>query len=75
MRVSALAIRVATDGSKTWDPVYRIKGAGVRRPSLGRYGDVGLEAARARTMALTSAGRQGVDLIAQEQEAVRPKPK
>jgi integrase len=75
MRVSALAIRVAPDGSKTWDPVYRIKGGGVRRPSLGRYGDVGLEAARARTMALTSAGRQGVDLIAQEQEARETKAK
>jgi integrase len=45
---------------------YRIKGKGVRRLSLGRYEDVGLEAARDRAHDLTSAARKGVDLIANE---------
>jgi integrase len=74
-RVPSLALRVAPDGGKTWDLSYRIKGEGVRRPSLGRYGDVSLEAARARALALTSAARQGVDLIAQERRAREDKAK
>src|ERR1700722_7367351 len=70
LRCKGLALRVATDGGKTWDLGFRIKGAGVRRLSLGRYEDVGLEAARNRANELTSAARQGRDLIAEE-EAVR----
>jgi hypothetical protein len=66
-RAKGLALRVATDGGKTWDLAYRIKGKGVRRPSLGRYEDVGLEAARDRAHDLTSAARQGRDLIAKEE--------
>ena len=65
-RCKGLALRVAPDGGKTWGVSYRIKGEGVRRPSLGRYEDVGLETARRRANELTSAGRQGVDLIAHE---------
>jgi integrase len=68
-RCRGLAIRVAADGGKTWGVAYRIKGRGVRRPSLGRYEDIGLEAARRRTNELVSAGRQGVDLIAEEEAA------
>ena len=56
-----LALRVAADGGKTWELAYRIKGKGVRRPSLGRFEDVGLEAARRRANELTSAARQGRD--------------
>jgi integrase len=66
LRCKGLALRVATDGGKTWDLGFRIKGAGVRRLSLGRYEDVGLEAARNRANELTSAARQGRDLIAEE---------
>ena len=69
LRCKGLALRVATDGGKTWDLRYRIKGEGVRRPSLGRYEDVGLEAARRRANELTSAARQGRDLIAEEEAA------
>jgi hypothetical protein len=72
LRASGLALRVAVSGLKTWDLVYRVKGsAKVKRLSLGRYGDpgAGLEEARARAGALTSAARQGVDVIAQELEA------
>ena len=70
MRIPALAIRVAASGEKTWDLAYRISGSSrQRRPSLGRYGDVGLEEARARTLELTAAARQGVDLIANEAES------
>jgi integrase len=69
MRCKGLALRVAADGGKTWDLAYRIKGRGVRRLSLGRYEDVGLEAARQRSNALTSAARQGRDLIAEEKAA------
>jgi site-specific recombinase XerD len=65
-RCKGLALRVAPDGGKTWGVSYRIKGEGVRRPSLGRYEDVGLETARRRANELTSAARQGVDLIADE---------
>jgi hypothetical protein len=51
--------------------VYRVKGSGkVRRLSLGRIGDVGLEPARERANALTSAARQGRDLIEEEAQAV-----
>jgi Arm DNA-binding domain len=69
MRCKGLALRVATDGGKTWDLSYRIKGKGIRRPSLGRYEDVKLEAARRRANELTSAARQGRDLIAEEDTA------
>jgi integrase len=69
LRAKGLGLRVAADGGKTWDLAYRIKGKGVRRLSLGRYEDVGLEAARQRANALTSAARQGRDLIAEEKTA------
>jgi hypothetical protein len=66
LRCKGLAIRVAPDGGKTGDLSYRIKGAGVRRPSLGRFEDVGLEAMRRRANKLTLAAREGRDLIAEE---------
>src|ERR1700722_17437908 len=69
LRAKGLALRVAANGGKTWDLAYRIKGKGVRRPSLGRYEDVALEAARQRANELTSAARQGRDLIAEEETA------
>jgi integrase len=59
-----LAIRVATDGGKTWDLAFRLKGGKVKRPSLGNFDDVDLEQARNRANALTSAARQGRDLQA-----------
>jgi integrase len=65
-RTRGLAVRIGTDGGRTWDLVFRIKGAGVRRASLGRLGDVGLEAARNRANEITSAARQGRDVIAEE---------
>ena len=47
LRCKGLAVRVAPDGGRTWDLVYRVKDSGkVRRLSLGRIGDVGLEQAR-----------------------------
>ena len=70
LRCKGLALRVAPDGGKTWDLGFRIKGRGVRRLSLGRYEDVGLEAARERANDITSAARKGRDLVAAE-EAVR----
>jgi hypothetical protein len=68
-RCKGLALRVATDGGKTWDLSFRIKGVGVRRLSLGRYEDVSLEAARRRANELTSGARQRRDLIAEEKAA------
>jgi integrase len=65
LRCKGLALRVAASG-KTWNLSFRIKGAGVRRLSLGRYEDVGLEAARRRANEITLAARLGVDLIADE---------
>jgi integrase len=66
-RTRGLGLRVAADGGRTWDFVYRIKGVGVRRRSLGRYGDVGIERARERANDLAKAARQGLDLIAKEE--------
>jgi integrase len=68
-RAKGLALRVATDGGKTWELAYRIKGKGGRHPSLGRYEDIGLEAARRRANEFTSAARQGRDLIAETKAA------
>ena len=48
-RCKGLAVRVAPSGVKTWDLAYRIRGtAKMRRLSLGRTTDVGLEQARER---------------------------
>lgn len=69
-RAAGLALRVASDGAKTWDCAYRIRGSGkVTRTALGRYENSGLEEARTRAGELTGAARNGVDLIAQEREA------
>jgi integrase len=65
-RCKGLALRVATDGGKTWDLTFRIKGGSVRRMSLGTVDSLGLEAARQRANALTNAARQGRDLVAEE---------
>jgi integrase len=65
-----LAVRVAPSGLKTWDLAYRIRGiAKTRRLSLGRTTDVSLEQARERANELTTAARQGRDLIGEEGEA------
>jgi integrase len=69
LRCKGLALRMASDCGRTWDLSFRIKGGGVRRLSLGRYEDVSLEAARQRANKLTSAARQGRDLIAEEKTA------
>src|SRR6516225_4873790 len=69
-RCKGLAVRVAPSGMKTWDLAYRIRGTRkMRRLSLGRIADVGLEQARERANELTSAARGGRDLIAEEGEA------
>jgi integrase len=69
-RCKGLAVRVAPSGMKTWDLAYRIRGTKkMRRLSLGRIADVGLEQARERANELTSAARGGRDLIAEEGEA------
>jgi integrase len=69
LNCKGLAIRVATDGDLTCAPAFRIKGAGVKRPSLGRYEHVKLEAARERMNALKFEARRGIDLIANEATA------
>ena len=62
-------MRVAPSSVKTWDLAFRIRGtAKMRRLSLGRTTDVSLEQARERANELTSAARQGRDLIAEEGE-------
>jgi hypothetical protein len=68
-RCKGLAVRVAPSGVKTWDLAYRIRRSSkMRRLSLGRTTDVSLEQARDRANELTSAARQGRDLIAEEGE-------
>ena len=63
-------MRVAPSGVKTWVLAYRIRGtAKMRRLSLGRTTDIGLEQARERANELTSAARGGRDLIGEEGEA------
>jgi integrase len=67
-RTVGLAVRVAPNGTKTWDLAFRIRGTGkVKRLSLGRTTDLVLEAARARATELTSAARTGRDLLAEEE--------
>jgi integrase len=69
-RCKGLAVRVAPSGVKTWDLAYRIRGTGkMRRLSLGRTTDIGLEQARERANELTSAARSGRDLVAEEADA------
>ena len=69
-RCKGLAVRVAPSGVKTWDLAYRIRGtAKMRRLSLGRTNDIGLEQARERANELTSAARSGRDLVGEEGEA------
>jgi integrase len=73
---TSLVIRVAQSGWKSGDLSFRIKGqAKLKHLSLGRYGDPGasLKEMRARANTLTEAGRQGVDLIADEAEALAAK--
>ena len=60
---------MATDGNKTGNLAFRIKNAGGKQVSLGRYEDVGLDAMRDRANDLTKAGREGRDLIAEEEAA------
>ena len=69
-RCGGLAVRVAVDGSLTFDLAFRVKGGTSRRLSLGRFPDVSLDEARDRANELTRAGRAGRDLI-REEEATR----
>lgn len=69
-RCSALAIRVAPSGAKTWDVAYRVRGSGVyRRLSLGPFPSVSLDAARIRALELTDAAKAGRDLLDEERAA------
>jgi hypothetical protein len=69
-RCVGLAVRVSTAGRITWDLSYRIKGGGnVRRTSLGRFPEIGLDEARDRANALTKAARAGIDLVEEERRA------
>jgi integrase len=64
MKCTGLAIRVAPSGLLTWDLAFRISGTRVfKRLSLGRFPEVGLDAARARAGELTRAARAGNDLL------------
>lgn len=66
-RCAGLAVRVATNGIKTWDLAFRIRSTkSTKRLSLGRVTDVTLEAARQRANQLTAAARAGRDLIEEE---------
>ena len=61
---------MAPSGVKTWDLSFIIRGSGkVRRISLGRVADRSLEKARERANILTSAARDGKDLLTEEKEA------
>jgi hypothetical protein len=60
---------VATNGVKTHDFTFRIKGAQVRRISLGEFPDKGLEATCDRANELRRAARSGRDFIEEEKRA------
>jgi len=68
-RCAGLAVRVAINGVKTFDLAFRIKGGRSVRTSLGKFTDIGLDAARDRANDLTKAARAGVDLLAAEKAA------
>jgi integrase len=72
-KCEGLAVRVATDGRKTFDCAYRIRGAGLKRLSLGRWPETSLEAARDRTRDLKKAARAGIDLLAEERAVAAEK--
>ena len=68
-RCAGLAVRVAANGVKTFDLAFRIKGGRSVRTSLGKFSDIGLDAARDRANELTKAARAGVDLLSAEKTA------
>jgi hypothetical protein len=68
-RCTGLAIRVATNGAKTYDFNFRIKGGSVRRTSLGEFPDKSLETARDRANEVRKAARSRRDLIEEEKQA------
>lgn len=69
-RCIGLAVRVAPSGVVTFDLAYRIaKSKSFRRLSLGKFPDIGLEAARNRANELTRAARAGRDLLGDERAA------
>ena len=72
-RCAGLAVRVAINGVRTFDLAFRIKGGRSVRTSLGKFTDVGLDAARDRANELTKAARAGVDLLAAEKDAAADK--
>lgn len=65
-KCAGLAIRVAVNGSKTWDFSFRLKHGKVRRISLGNIELVSLEEARLRAHDVRKAAREGRDLPAEE---------
>ena len=72
-RCAGLAVRVASNGVRTFDLAFRIKGGRSVRTSLGKFGDIGLDEARDRANELTKAARSGVDMLAEEKTAAADK--
>lgn len=71
-RAQGLAIRVAANGTKTWDLAFRITGTGkMRRLSLGKFPAISIDDARRRARELVEAAQKGRDLLEEEEEAAR----
>jgi integrase len=68
-RCQGLAARMAPSGVISWDMAYRIARGGTRRPSLGKWPDISIEAARDRGNDLRRAARAGRDLLKEEEDA------
>lgn len=71
LRCPGLAIRVAPSGLKSWDAVFRIRGASkVRRKALGAFPAISLDEARRRALDIGRAAQAGRDLIGEEMAAL-----
>lgn len=62
-RCAGLAVRVASNGTMTWDFSFRVKRGRVRRVSLGAVKLVSLEEARIRANEIRRLARDGRDLV------------
>lgn len=71
-RAQGLAIRIAANGTKSWDLAFKITGTGkVRRVSLGKFPAVTIEEARRRARELVEAAQKGRDKLQEEEDAAR----
>lgn len=69
LKCPGLYLRIAPTGHRSWETLYRIRGAGVvRRKALGPFPAVTIDEARSKATSLIAAAKAGRDVIAQERD-------